>query len=180
MLTPSFLCIPHQPTQPVLVLPLNTYTCHISLSCSWILVTQSLSKLILTFSFLLLSSPTWRVWNGSYTARCVMRWWSSPSSCRASTVCVCCVRLTYWYKEAILPQTSLLSPTRQPQRPTHGPHDRHADQCPEHLTAWTESSEQVMEMVCVSERVLGECYFILALNNWMMSASKWSMSYITT
>lgn len=78
-----------------------------------------------------------------------MRWWSSPSSCPASTVCVCFVQLRCWYKEAILLQISLQSLTHHPPHPTPDPHDRHADLLPGRLIAWSGSLEQVKEMVCV-------------------------------
>lgn len=101
------------------------------------------------------SSPAWRAWSRSCTVRSVTRWWSSPSSCPASTVCVCCVPLKCWYKEVTLLQTFPRSPTRRHPHQIHARQDRHGDPCPGPLTAWNGSSEQVertcwcYEYVCV-------------------------------
>ena len=101
----------------------------------------------------LLSSPTWRAWRRSCIALCVMRWWSSPSSCLASTVCVCCAPPRCWYREVILLQTSLQSPTHRHPRPTLAPRVRPEDPHPGPPTALNGSSEQVdegcVQIMCV-------------------------------
>lgn len=124
----------------------------------FILVTQTLlNPCSVLLPPLLLSSPTWGAWNRSCIARCVMRWWGSPSFCHASTVCVCCVRLRCWYKEVILLQTSHQSPTHRPPRPTLALRGKHGDPHPGPLTAWNGSSEQVEDVGIMCVRVCVWC-----------------------
>lgn len=95
------------------------------------------------FFFFFLSSPIWRTWNRSCVALSVMEWWSSPSCCRASTVCVCCAPLKCWYKEVTLLLTFPRSPSHQPPLLIHARQDRHGDPRPGLPTAWNGSSEPV-------------------------------------
>lgn len=103
-------------------------------------------SLIQPFFFFLnpfLSSPIWRTWNRSCVVLSVMEWWSSPSCCRASTVCVCCAPLKCCYKEVTLLLTSPRSPSHQPPPLIHARQDRHGDPRPGLPTAWNGSSEPV-------------------------------------